>query len=125
MELRTIFFIDDTSLQSSFYIHELPFHEKFLDLVSEWTPGNTVCILCFREVFSGRRLIVTIGRDREGRDLFISSGTSNFYKWIFRDVSDKDNFVDSSHKIELKIQDAKIQNDGNENLKSYFRLYIS
>ncbi len=98
MELRAIFFIDDTCFESSFYIDEFSFYEEFLYLVSERSPCDTVRIFCFREGFSCRRLIVAIGRDGECRDLLIEGCSSRLDKWVFRHISDEDDFIDSSHK---------------------------
>jgi hypothetical protein len=47
MELRSVFFVDDASFESPFYIDEFSFDEEFFYLLSEWTPGDTVRILCF------------------------------------------------------------------------------
>jgi len=98
MKLCAIFFIDDTSFQTSFDIDEFSFDEEFLYLIRERSPSDTVCVFCFREGFSSRRFVVAIRRDRECSDFFIERGTCRLDKRVFRDISDKDDFVYSSHE---------------------------
>jgi hypothetical protein len=100
MELRTIFFIDDTSLQTTFDVDEFSFEEELLSAFCEWTPDDTVRVFCFRERLSCWSLVVTIGSDSECRDFFVSG--SCFYEWIFGNISDEDNFINSSHNRKKK-----------------------
>lgn len=98
MKLCTIFFIDYTSFEASFYIYELPFYEEFFYLISERSPCDTIRIFSLRERFSCRGFIVSICRYGKGRYLLIERGSCRLDKRIFRHISDKDDFIDSSHK---------------------------
>lgn len=97
MELRSIIFVDDTGLETSFDVDELPFYEELLGSLSEGSPGNTVGIFCLALIHSGSIPIVTVGRYGEECDFLISD--CGFDIWILGDVSDEDDFIDGSHSI--------------------------
>jgi hypothetical protein len=49
IELCSIVFIDDTSLEMTLYIYEFALGEELLRSFCEWSPCNTIGILSIRE----------------------------------------------------------------------------
>jgi hypothetical protein len=96
IELGSIFTIDNTSLEMSFYVDEFALGKELLRSFCERAPCNTIGILSIWERFSRRTLIVTIGCNSEGCDFFV--GSSGFDKWILGNITNEDNLVDSTHR---------------------------
>lgn len=100
VEFRSVFFIDNTSFETSFYVNEFSFQEKLFRSFSKWSPGNTVCVFCLTLVNSGGITVATIGRNREQCDFLISDGGFNIR--VLRNISDEDDLVNSSHDMPNK-----------------------
>lgn len=97
MKLGCVVFVDDTGLEASFDIDEFALYEELFAAFGERSPGNTVRVFRFALVDSCSIAIVTIRRNGE-EGYFLVSG-SRFYIWILGNVSDEDNFIDSSHRV--------------------------
>lgn len=91
----TIVFWSDSCTESAFDIDKLPFDEELFTSLSEHSPGDTAWIFCFIDDFSSCILNNSIRSDCEEGNFFIIFYW--LYEWISRHISDKDNFIDSSH----------------------------
>jgi hypothetical protein len=96
VDLRAVFTVDDTSLEMSFDVDELALGEELFCTFCERPPSDTVRVLGFGESFSCGTLIVTVCRDSECCDFFVTSCC--FDKWIFGNIADKDYLIDSTHR---------------------------
>lgn len=108
VEFCPIIFIYNTGLEATFDIDEFSFDKKLLCPLCKGAPDNTVGVFCLRECLSSWTFVVSICCNRKCCNLFVSSRC--FDEGIFGDISDKNNFVDSSHNesvILLVLQSNK------------------